>query len=58
MVTMTEKDYDILEMKLNNPEKKVICPRCGNEIIYKKRGNSIAVECRTRGCIRGGIRGL
>ena len=44
MVTMSEQEYEVLEEKLNNPEKKVICPRCGNEIIYEKRGNSIAVE--------------
>lgn len=58
MVTMTEQDYTALDEKLNNPEKAVKCPRCGNEIIYEKRGNSIAVECKTRNCIYGGIRGL
>ena len=36
MVTMSEQEYEVLEEKLNNPEKKVICPRCGNEIIYEK----------------------
>ena len=55
---MNENDYKVLDEKLNNPDKKVICPRCGNEIIYKKRGNSIAVECKTKDCIYGGIRGL
>lgn len=54
----TEKDYKALDEKMNNPEKRVICPRCGNEIIYEKRGNSIAVECKTKNCIFGGIRGL
>lgn len=58
MVRMTEKEYEILFDKLHHPEKKVICPRCGNEIIYEKRGNSIAVECKTPKCIYGGIRGL
>lgn len=58
MVMITEKEYEILEKKLNNPQKSVKCPRCGNEIIYEKRGNSIAVECMTKGCIYGGIRGL
>lgn len=58
MITMTKKDYDVLDIKLNNPDKKVLCPRCGNEIIYEKRGNSIAVECKTPDCIHGGIRGL
>lgn len=58
MVMMTEKDYKVLDEKLNNPQKEVKCPRCGNEIIYERRGNSIAVECRTKDCIYGGIRGL
>lgn len=58
MDMMTEKDYKVLDEKLNNPRKVVKCPRCGNEIIYEKRGNSIAVECRTKNCIYGGIRGL
>lgn len=58
MVTMSKRDYEALEDKLNNPEKVVRCPRCGNEILYEKRGNSIAVECKTQGCIYGGTRGL
>lgn len=58
MVMMTEKDYRALYEKMNNPQKIVKCPRCGNEIIYEKRGNSIAVECKTPNCIYGGIRGL
>ena len=58
MVTMNENDYKVLDEKMNNPDKKVICPRCGNEIIYEKRGNSIAVECKTKDCIYGGIRGF
>ena len=55
---MNEKEKKALSEKLNNPEKPVICPRCGNEIIYEKRGNSIAVECKNPKCIYGGIRGL
>ena len=58
MVTMNENDYKVLDEKMNNTDKKVICPRCGNEIIYEKRGNSIAVECKTKDCIYGGIRGF
>ena len=58
MVTMNEHDYKVLYEKLNNPDKKVMCPRCGNEIIREKRGNSIAVECKTKGCIYGGVRGI
>ena len=55
---ISKKEYDALEEKLNNPKKAVKCPRCGNDIIYEKCGNSIAVECKTDNCIFGGIRGL
>lgn len=58
MVTMTEEEYEVLEEKLEHPDKEVLCPRCGNEIVYKRIGNSISVECKTPGCIYGGIRGL
>lgn len=58
IIKITEQEYDALDEKLNNPEKTVICPRCENEIIYEKRGYSIAVECRTENCIYSGIRGL
>lgn len=55
---MTKNEKDALRKKLNNPESTVKCPRCGNIIIYERRGNSIAVECKTQNCIYGGIRGV
>ena len=58
MIKISKQEYDVLQRKLENPEEKVVCPRCGNEIIYEKRGNSIAVECKTEKCIYSGIRGL
>lgn len=58
MVMMNNEERMALQLKLDHPEKTVKCPRCGNDIIYEKRGNSIAVECETPNCIYGGIRGL
>lgn len=58
MVTMNDRERKALDEKLNNPKKDVRCPRCGNVIIYEKRGNSVAVECKTKDCIYGGIRGV
>ncbi len=55
---MTEKEKEALYEKLEHPERVVKCPRCGNEIIYERRGNSIAVECKTPKFIYGGMRGL
>lgn len=56
--TYTAADWGALDEKLNDPQRHVICPRCGKEIIYNERGNSIAVECETKDCIFGGVRGL
>lgn len=58
MITISKEEYKILGEKLNNPQKEVKCPRCGNDIIYKEIGNSISVECKTKGCIYSAIRGL
>ena len=54
----TEAEWDALDEKMETPTEKVICPRCGNEILYYEYGNSISVKCATKGCIFGGIRGL
>ena len=44
-MVMNESERQALKEKLNNQEKVVKCPRCGNELFVEKRGNSIAVEC-------------
>lgn len=58
MATMNENEKNALLEKLDNPEKRVICPRCGNEIQYEKCGNSEEVECKTPGCLYSAIRGI
>lgn len=55
---MTRNEYRAVENKIKDPSKKVICPRCGKELIYEKYGNSISVKCETEGCISESIRGL
>ena len=57
-MVMNNAERIALRTKLQHPSEKVVCPRCGREIIYEVRGNSIAVECTSKGCIYGGIRGL
>lgn len=57
-MVMNKAEHKALQEKLENPEKDIKCPRCGNKLIVEKRGNSIAVECKTKDCIYGGIRGL
>jgi len=54
----TEVEWNALDEKMNNPEKDVVCPRCGNDIVYAEIGNSTSVKCLSEDCIFGGIRGL
>lgn len=54
----TKKDNEALENKLNKPSERVICPRCGRELFYRKAGNSEGVYCPTFACLYLGIRGL
>ena len=58
MPDMNNAEKQALSEKLNNPKKIVKCPRCGNEIIFREYGNSIIVECITKNCIHGGLRGI
>ena len=57
-MVLTEKEKRVLYDKMDNPDKAVKCPRCGNEIVYVERGNSVSVECKTPNCIFTGIRGI
>lgn len=52
------RELDALDKKIENPSQKVICPRCGKEILYKSVGNSCEARCSTNGCIKETVRGL
>ena len=43
-----EAEKRALNEKLNHPQKLVKCPRCGSELVYEKRGNSIALPVLSR----------
>ena len=57
-IKYTEAEFMALEKKLREPEKKVICPRCGNILVYRSVGNSSETKCLTEGCIKATLRGL
>lgn len=57
-MVLTEKEKKALFDKWNNPDKTVLCPRCGKELVYEQRGASLFVGCKTKNCIFTGIRGL
>lgn len=54
----TEKELAALEEKAMNPQKAVICPRCGKELTFFRVGNSYEVNCPTKGCLHEAVRGL
>ena len=51
-------EYLALEEKESNPDKIVLCPRCGNRLIYKENGNSYTIICATDGCMNITCRGV
>ena len=55
---LSKEEREALYEKWDNPNKKVICPRCGNEIVYEERGASLFVGCKTPKCIFTGLRGI
>ena len=46
-----EEQNALLEKDLN-PEKKVLCPRCGQELKYCPKEFTHTIQCTTKGCIR------
>lgn len=54
----TDQEWEALDEKIMHPEKKVICPRCGNELAYKNYGSAWTSWCLTEGCIKEVVRGL
>jgi DNA-directed RNA polymerase subunit RPC12/RpoP len=51
-------EYLAFREKESNPDKIVLCPRCGNRLIYKENGNSHTIRCVTEGCIKETCRGI
>ena len=45
-------------VKNEKPIENIVCPRCGNQMVYDERGNSHIVTCETPSCVNYGIRGI
>ncbi len=57
-IKYNDQENKALDEKENNPNKKVICPRCGKELQYRDFGNSYEVKCPTEGCLKSVFRGI
>ena len=55
---MTDEEINAVMEKLDSPERVVICPRCGNVLLYEEFGSSAAAKCITQDCIHGSVRGF
>ena len=53
-----EGEIFALEEKALNPDKIVLCPRCGSKLQYREVGNSYEVKCLSTNCICETVRGL
>ena len=54
----SEEELAAIDMKSENPDAEVVCPRCGKELYYKAVGNSYEVRCYTDNCIKASFRGI
>lgn len=57
-MALSEKERAAVDKKIENPQKYVKCPRCGEEIRYTKLDSAVVVKCVTDGCIKVGLRGI
>lgn len=55
---LNKTEKKALSEKLNNYEKEVKCPRCGNNISLHELKSGCVVKCDTEGCIYGNVRGI
>ena len=51
-------EYLAFREKESNPDKKILCPRCGKELQYREAGKSYEIKCSTDGCIKMTLRGI
>ena len=56
--TYTEEELAAIDLKSDNPDVYVRCPRCGKELHYRSVGNSYEIRCYTDGCIKASFRGI
>lgn len=57
-IKLNDKEKSALNDKINHPEQKVLCPRCGNELLYQEYQSGCTVYCKTQNCIKGNIHGI
>ena len=55
---LNDDEKKAIGQKMDHPEQTVRCPRCGDILVYEERGDSIAIYCKTKRCINGGLRGI
>ena len=54
----TPTELTAIEKKTTNPEEKVLCPRCGKELIFLEIGTSYSIKCPTANCLKATYRGI
>lgn len=58
VIKYADKEIEALDKKLNNPTGKIICPRCGKQLLFIEHQSSCTVKCETEGCLEGTVRGI
>ena len=54
----SKKECNAIDRKLMYPTETVICPRCGEQLIFKDGKYGCEVKCPSKDCLHGVVRGI
>ncbi len=57
-INYTDEELKAIDLKAENPNVDVLCPRCGKELHHRAVGNSYEIRCYTEGCVKAIFRGI
>ena len=55
---MNEQEKEAVLKKIDNPKEVVLCPTCGNELLYEAVGTSARAYCKNDSHIEVTLRGI
>ena len=57
-IKYSKEERKAINKKLENPNDKVLCPRCGKELVFREKGTSYSVKCLSDNCLVANFRGI
>ena len=57
-LVFTEEEIRAMELKIECPDREVVCPRCGGVLQYAEYPTAVEVQCETENCLYAALRGI